>query len=188
MVCTTQLKQPFDAGAHVHRRGAQPELIDADHFSRPEDSSRNQAVQSSPAEVGQRTLRCSGPRRSSTWINGSTVGAGVGPVGRNARRASWPVRASRSRRTQGWRRSAARRLRSASAPCAPPAARPHASQLDAAPGTPLAHEIGVQTVRERDTRDRRAWLIAGGQNLGLELCAVATARSRSGVHSCPSTI
>jgi hypothetical protein len=29
------------------------------------------------------------------------------------------------------------------------------------------------------------WLIAGGQNLRLELCAVTAPRSRSGVHSCP---
>ena len=49
--------EPFGAGAHVHRRGAQPELIDADHLRRPEDSSRSQALQSSPADVGQRTLR-----------------------------------------------------------------------------------------------------------------------------------
>src|SRR5664279_2636707 len=66
--------QSLGAGAHVHRRGAQPELIDADHFSRPVVSSRNQALQSSPADVGQRTLRCSGPRRSSTWMSGPAVG------------------------------------------------------------------------------------------------------------------
>jgi len=47
----------------------------------------------------------------------------------------------------------------------------HAGDLDAAPSTPLAHEIGVQTMRQRGTRDRRAGLIAVGQNLGLELCA-----------------
>jgi len=39
-----------------------------------------QARQSSAAAVGQRTLRCSEPRRSSTWICCSAVGDGVGPV------------------------------------------------------------------------------------------------------------
>ena len=58
-------QQPLGAGAHVHRRAAQPQAIDADHLSRPELSSRSQAVQSPAAEVGQRTLRCSGPRRNS---------------------------------------------------------------------------------------------------------------------------
>jgi hypothetical protein len=44
-------------------------------LSRPEDSSRNHAVQSRVAEVGQRTSRCSGPRRSSIWISGSAARA-----------------------------------------------------------------------------------------------------------------
>ena len=42
-------------------------------------------------------------------------------------------------------------------------------------------------MRQRNPRDRRARLIAVGQNLGLELCAVTPARSRSGIHSCPSS-
>src|SRR5207245_8501265 len=69
--------EPFGAGSHVHRRGAQPELINADHLSRPEDSSLNQAVQSLAAEVGQRTLRCSGPRRSCTSMNGAVASSVV---------------------------------------------------------------------------------------------------------------
>jgi hypothetical protein len=36
--------------------------------------------------------------------------------------------------------------------------------FDAATGAPLAHQIGVQAVREGYPRDRRARLIAGGQN------------------------
>ena len=44
------------------------ELIDADHLTKPEANSRSQARQSSAAEVGQRTLRCSVPRRRSTWM------------------------------------------------------------------------------------------------------------------------
>ena len=57
--------------------------------------------------------------------------------------------------------------------------------FDAATGAPLAHEIGVQAVREGDPGDRRARLIAGGQHIRLELGTVPTARSRSGVHRCP---
>ncbi len=73
--------ESLGAGAHVHRRGAQPELIDTDHLTRPEANSRSQARQSSAADVGQRTWRCSAPRRTSTWMCCSGVGDGVGPVG-----------------------------------------------------------------------------------------------------------
>ena len=52
-------------------------------------------------------------------------------------------------------------------------------------GTPLAHEICVQAMRQCNSGDRCTRLIAVGQNLCLELCAVTSARCRSGVHSCP---
>ena len=66
-------QEPLGAGTHVHRRGAQPQPFDADHLSRPEDSSLSQARQSSAAALGQRTLKCSGPRRSSIWISAWAV-------------------------------------------------------------------------------------------------------------------
>jgi len=43
----------------------------------------------------------------------------------------------------------------------------HSSELDAAPDTPLAHEIGVQAMRQCDARDRRTRPIAVGKNLAL---------------------
>ena len=50
-----------------------------------------------------------------------------------------------------------------------------ASHVRAACGlmTPLVHEIGVQTVYQRNPRDRRAKLVAGAQDLCLQRCSVA---------------
>ena len=67
-------QQPLGASAHVHRYAAQPQAIDADHLSRPELNSRSQAAQSPAADIGQWTLRCSGPRRSSKWMGSWTAG------------------------------------------------------------------------------------------------------------------
>mgnify|MGYP003401759335 CR=1 FL=1 len=52
---------------------------------------------------------------------------------------------------------------------------------------PLAHKIGVQAVCEGNLGDRRARLVAGGQNLGLELITVAAPTTGVGMHRCPLT-
>jgi hypothetical protein len=54
-----------------------------------------------------------------------------------------------------------------------------AGKFDAATGAPLVHEIGVQPVRNGDSRDRRARSIASSQTLGPELVTLAYASGNS---------
>jgi hypothetical protein len=76
-------QKPLGAGAHVHRRGAQPQLINAYHFS----SSRSQPAQSAAAEIGQMTFTPRAPRLSSTRI----ASVGVAAEEREMARASAPA-------------------------------------------------------------------------------------------------
>ena len=145
-------QKSLDPGAHVHRRGAQPEPIDADHLSRPEVSSRSQAVHSSPAAVGQRTLKCSGPRRRSTRMNGPPLGNA--PAGSAATLVAVLADADISIATNsGWAPSSGEVVDRVPRRLARRRPDRHAGELGSAPGAPLAHEIGVQTMRQRDPRD-----------------------------------